>query len=47
MYTKSLFHKLQVIVGGTQEDKLKQVKDQEILLAEIQNKTRGLSLELS
>jgi hypothetical protein len=33
MYTKNLFHKLQIIVGDTQEDKLKQAKDQEILLA--------------
>jgi hypothetical protein len=38
MYTKNLFQKLQIIVGDTQEDKLKQEKDEMILLAEIQNK---------
>jgi hypothetical protein len=47
MYTKNLFHKLQITVGDTQEDKSKQEKDQEIFLAEIQNKVQGLSLELS
>ena len=47
MYTKNLSQKLQITVGDTQEDKLKQAKDQEILLAEIQNKAQGLSLEPS
>ena len=47
MYTKILFQKFQITVGGTQEDKLKQAKDQEILLAEIQDKAQGPSPELS
>ena len=47
MYTKNLFYKLQITIGDTQEDKLKQTKDQEILLAEIQNKVQGLTPELS
>jgi hypothetical protein len=47
MYNKSLLQKLQIIEEDTQEDKLKQAKDQEIILAKIQNKAQGLSPELS
>jgi hypothetical protein len=47
MYTKILLQRLQITVEDTQEDKLKQAKDQEILLEKIQNKAQGLSPELS
>jgi hypothetical protein len=47
MCTKIPLQKLQITVGDTQEDKLKQEKDQEILLAKSEDKIQGLSPELS
>ena len=47
MYTKILLQRLQITVEDTQEDKIKQEKHQEILLAEIQDKAQELSPELS
>ena len=47
MCTKSLLQRLQITVEDTQEDKLKQTKHQEIILAEIQDKAQELSPELS
>jgi hypothetical protein len=47
MCTKILLQRLQIIVEYTQEDKLKEAKHQEILLAEIQEKVQELSPELS